>query len=222
MFGAPTRRQSGWPADDVLARRGATTKNADACAERVAAALGNQVDRASLRQNDGQWFLTFHFNRDNVRLAEIDAALKGSPVSILRDQLRLFGNVILEVDVAEPSAAKLLSDLKSVEHVAVGESKRSGDTLLVTLTLPAPEREFRPAAEFGKVPFRSDTFRHESNTEPAVGLGDLPSYDTLRKLVAKHDGTLQGLRWDCWGCRALGCVSGADADRTATQSVGAR
>ncbi len=218
----PLAAWAGGPPMMCLPVAGATAENADACAQRVAAALGKQIDRASLRQNDGQWFLTFHFNRGNVRLAEIDAALKGSPVSIRRDQLRLFGNAILEVDIPETSAKKLLSDLATIEHLSVAESKREGNTLLVTLTLPAPQREVRPAAEFGKVAFRSDTFRHEASSEPTVSLGDLPSYDTLGKLVARHDGTLQGLRWDCWGCRALGCMAGADANRTTTQAASAR
>ena len=218
----PVFAKAGGPPMMCLPIDGASSATADACAQLAISRLDGKVTHASLRKNDGQWYLTFNFNRDNIRLAEIDAALAGSPYSIRRDKLRIFGDVILEIDLRRGSADKLLADLKAVQHVSIVDSNREGDKLLVTLKLPAPLNEFRLVADFGKVPFKSHIFRHESNTEPTVGLGDLPSYDTLRKLVAKHDGTLQGLRWDCWGCRALGCVAGADIDRAATQSVSAR
>ncbi len=216
----PAAAWAGGPPMLCLPVAGATVANAEATAQRVAAALGKEVERdgfrPSLRQNDGQWFLTFHFNRDALRLAEIDAALAGSPVSIQRDQLRLFGNVILEVDGPKSADEMLLGDLKSLKHFTVEESQRQGGTLLVTLMLPAPTREFRPAGEFGKVAFRSQTFRREGASGTEVGFGDLPSYDALRQLVAKSGGKLQGLRWNCWGCRALGCVAGPDGSTAQT------
>src|SRR4029453_16617006 len=114
---------------------GATADNADRCAQRGAKALGEGIERVGMRQNDGQWYLTFHFNRDRVRLADIDAALKGSPFSVARDKLRLFGDVILEVDARDGSADKLLADLKTQKHIVVSESKREDGSLLVTLAL---------------------------------------------------------------------------------------
>lgn len=218
----PIAARAGGPPLLCLPVAGATAENADACAQRVAAALGKGVDRAGLRQNDGQWYLTFHFNRESVRLAEIDAALAGSPFSIRRDQLRLFGDVILEIKVPQNSADKLLSALASMKHVSVSESKRDGDTLLVTLKLPAPADDDRSPADFGLVSFGSETFRVEAASEPSVSVGDLPSYESLRKVVEKHDAKLEGLRWNCWGCRALGCVAGADTDRSATPAARAR
>jgi hypothetical protein len=193
---------------------GASSDRADATTQRVAAALGKGVDRTSLRQNGGQWYLAFHFNRDHVRLAEIDAALKNGPVSVPRDRLRLFGDVILEIDIAEAATEKLLTDLASLKHASMAESKRERETLLVQLNLPAPVTEFRAPDEFGKVSFDDQTFQRATGS--AVALGDLPTYEMLRKVVDKYDGKLIGLRWNCWGCRALGCVAGKDAkDRTA-------
>ena len=199
---------AGGPPMLCLPIAGANSENADAVGQRVAAALGKGVDRASLRQNDGQWYLAFHFNRDHVRLAEIDAALKGSAVAVPRDRLRLFGDVILEIDIAQAATEKLLTDLTSIKHASVAESKREGDSLLVQLTLPAPVNEFRAPAEFGKVSFKNHTFQLDSAAGPAVSLNELPTYEVLRKVVEKHDGKLTGLRWNCWGCRALGCVAG--------------
>ena len=46
------------------------------------ATLGNEIDRVSLKQNEGQWYLMFYFNRDRVRLADIEAALKSNSVTV--------------------------------------------------------------------------------------------------------------------------------------------
>jgi hypothetical protein len=78
----------------------------------------------------------------------------------------------------------------------------------VQLALPAPVNEFRAPTEFGKVSFKNHTFQLDSAAGPAVSLNELPTYEVLRKVVEKHDGKLTGLRWNCWGCRALGCVAG--------------
>jgi hypothetical protein len=218
LFLLPTHAWAGGPPLLCLPIDGATADNADACAQRVAAALGEGVDRAAMRQNDGQWYLTFHFNRDRVRLSEIDAALKGSPFSVARDKLRLFGDVILEVDVQGAAADKLLADLKTQKHVVVSESKREDGKLLVTLTLPAPQHDVRSQATFGSVSFKTETFRSEGQPDPTKA-GDLPTYAALRGAIEKHDASLTGLRWNCWGCRALGCIGGAKADRVSTTAV---
>ena len=213
------RLVAGGPPMLCLPIAGANSENADAVSERVLAALGQGVDHAGLRQNDGQWYLTFHFNRDQLRLAEIDAALQGSQVSIPRNRLRLFGDVILEIDIAGASAEKLLTNLASVRHASVAESKREGRTMLVQLTLPVPVTEIRAPDEFGKVSFENQTFQSEAAGGPAVGLSELPTYEMLRKVVEKHDGKLTGLRWHCWGCRALGCVAGKPTQVRTTQAA---
>ncbi len=202
---------------------GATAKNADASAQRVAAALGKEVESVSVRQNDGQWYLTFYlnFNCDHVKLAEIDAALKGSAVSIRRDSLRLFADVILEIDAPAQSAEKLLTELKTLKSVKVEQSQREGNTLLVTLKLPAPESDFRRLAEFGQVPFQKLTFQSEGPGGADFNARELPTYEELRLITEKHGAQLQGLRWNYWHCRTLGCVAGG-ADRTTAQAASAR
>jgi hypothetical protein len=220
LFLLPLHTRAGGPPLLCLPIDGATADNADACATRVQLALdlGEEIQRPSMRQNDGQWYLTFHFNRDRVRLAEIDAALKGSPFSVPRDKLRLFGDVILEVDVRDGSADKLLADLKTQKHVLVSESKREDGTLLVTLTLPAPQHDVRSPATFGSVSFQSETFQSEGQSDAAKA-SELPTFAVLRGAIEKHNASLKGLRWNCWGCRALGCIGGAKADRVSTTAV---
>lgn len=218
LFLLPIQAIAGGPPLLCLPIDGATAENADVCAKRIAAALGNEVERAAMRQNDGQWYLTFHFNRERVRLSEIDAALKGSPFSVPRDKLRLFGDVILEVDLRDASADKLLADLRALRFVTASESKREGDKLLVTLTLPAPSREDRPA-DFGNVSFKAVTFHSEDPSIAAATASDLPSYAAVRGVIEKHKASLTGIRWNCWGCRALGCIAGAKQERVSSAAV---
>jgi len=201
---------------------GASAKTADACAKSVAAALGKEIDGVSLKQNSGQWYLMFYFNRDRVRLADIEAALKGNSVTVRHDKLRLFGNVILEIRAPEASADKLVAALKSVKHVSVEESKRENDTLLVTLKLPAPENDIRRVPDFGQISFQTETFRSEDTAAPAANLGELPTYESLRKTIEQHDAKLQGLRWNYWHCRSLGCLAGPEANRKTAQATSAR
>jgi hypothetical protein len=201
---------------------GASAKSADACAQSVVAALGKEIDGVSFKQNDGQWYLMFCFNRDRVRLADIEAALQGNSATIRYDKLRLFGDVILEINVPEASADKLVAALKSVKHVSVEESKREDNTLLVTLKLPAPVNDIRRALDFSQISFQKETFRGEGAAEPAANLGELPTYESLRKVVEKHDAKLQGLRWDYWHCRSLGCLAGPSTDGKSAQAVNAR
>jgi hypothetical protein len=106
--------------------------------------------------------------------------------------------------------------------VSVEDSKRENGTLLVTLKLPAPENDIRRVPDFSQISFQKETFRHEGASQPVANLDELPTYEGLRKLVEKHDARLQGLRWDYWHCRALGCLAGAAADRTAPQAVSTR
>jgi len=194
---------------------GASSANAEATAQHLAAVLGEGIERTSMRQNDGRWYLTFHFNRDGVRLAEIEKALAGSGVSIDREAMRMFGDIKLEVQIGEAAGEKLLADLKAIKHATIEETKRDGDMLLVTLKLPGPAIEIRRPEEFA-VAFKDQEFQREIGAGATVAASELPSYTALSKLAARHDGQLVGLRWDCWGCRALGCVASGTSQVTAT------
>jgi hypothetical protein len=195
---------------------GVTTDNAKDCAKLLADALGKQTEQFEVFQNDKQWYATFRFNREPVTLSELDAALKGSPFSIPRDKLHLFGHVTLEVDIAEASTQKLLTDLKAMKLVTVEKSKRDKGVLYVTVVMPYSNHFGGRIEEFGKVSFAKERFGAEPNdfgprADPPATPRDLPSYAALRAVAEKHKGTLNGIRWECWGCRALGGVAVADA-----------
>ena len=58
---------------------GVTADNANTCAKRIADALGKRAERVELRENEKQWYAMFHFNCEQVTLAELDTAFKDSP-----------------------------------------------------------------------------------------------------------------------------------------------
>jgi hypothetical protein len=187
---------------------GVTADNAEKCARRLAESLGDKVERVAVRQNEKQWYATFHFNRERVALSDIDAAFQGTSYSVARDRLRLFGDVILEIEPGKASAEKLMAELGALKYVTVGQSERKDGRLLVTLTMPYPDYFGRRTADFGKAPVSTESFgsalENSAKTEPPAKLNDLPTYDGLREVVQKHEASLTGLRWHCWGCRVLG------------------
>jgi len=219
----PVHLLAGGPPRLCLPVDGVTTENADACAKRVAAALGKEVINVDMRQNEGQWYLMFHFHRDRVRLADIDVALKGSPFSVARDKLRLFGDVMLEVDLRKAAADKLLADLKALKHVSVSESKREEGVLLVTLAMPQPARHGDQTGEFGQIAFTKEILQSSEGVVVTAKLHDMPTYEAMRKVVEKHEASLTGLRWeDSWACRVLGCVAARDAHGKLSTAVRGR
>lgn len=198
---------------------GATAENADQCGQRIAAAL-DELSHVEMRQNEGQWYVMFHFNREPVRLSEIDAALEGSPFSVPRDKLCPFGEVVLEIDLPGGAPDKLLADLAATKFVAIGErghKLEGNDMLLVNLEIPAPDYFGGKTADFGKIPFTTEVFRRPDGSDAAMS-GELPSYAALSELAQKHDARLTGLRWNCLACRVLGCLAAPAPDRTATSA----
>jgi hypothetical protein len=191
---------------------GVTADNAGACARRLADALGSRAEKVELRENTKQWYAMFQFNGEPVTLGELDVGLKGSPFTIPREHLRLFGHVMLEVQIGESSVPKLLADLKAVKHLTVSESKREGSVQYVTVAMPYPRYSGGETADFGKLPFEKEqfgavAFDDAPKVDPPAAARDLPTYDSLRAAVEKHGGTLKGIRWNCWACRVLGGVA---------------
>jgi hypothetical protein len=196
---------------------GVTADNADTCAKRLADALRLEkgVEGVVLRENGKRWYAIIHYNRDQLILAELDTALKGSPFSIPRDNLRLFGHVMLEVEVGEAAERNLLSDLKAVKHVTVEEVKRDRGVLYVTAVMPYSRYFGVEMDEFGKQPFEKELFGTAQSdfgpkANPPATARDLPTYGGLRAVVERHDGNLKGVRWKAWGCRVLGGVTAPD------------
>src|SRR5688572_6220115 len=100
----PSRLIAGGPPFLCLPIDGVTPDNATACATLIDAKLENLrwshpewSNGVAIHEQPSQPYMTFYMKED-VRLSNIDAALKGSEFTIPRDRLRLFGHVILEID----------------------------------------------------------------------------------------------------------------------------
>jgi hypothetical protein len=159
----------------------------------------------------------------DVRLADVTAALAGSGFSVPQDKLRLFGHVILEIDAPAAKRQALLADLKAVQGASVAESKAVKDLLLVTLDMPYPVTSGREDLNsvgwdtFQRCDLNSDPLKRSES--PATS-HNLPSYGAIRDVVAKHQGTLKGLRWsEIHACRPLGAVAAPAAKVSSATSA---
>jgi hypothetical protein len=212
LFSARGQLLAGGPPRLCLPLDGVTAEKGDDCIRRLAGALGDRVAKVELRQNDGQWYAISHLRKD-VRLSEVEAALAGSPFSVPRDRLRLFGHVQLEVELRSGEPAGLIAGLKGLEHVAVDGSKAGKGALLVTLDVPYPEHAGR-TLDLASVPFAKETFRRTfgsakgTSPEPPAAAPALPRHSAVRDVVAKHAAVLKDVRWSVsHGCRMLGCIA---------------
>jgi hypothetical protein len=214
----PGRLIAGGPPWLCLPIDGVTAGNAAACTELINAKLGTKLWKhdgpyaggATIRRDKDQQYMTFYMQED-IRLSEIEAALKGTEFSIPRDRLRLFGHVILEIDAGQTPPAALLESLGKLDQVSVAESQAEKNLLLVTAEMPYPVVRDRPKPDFiGWVKFVRNDYLSQgpSKTDSPTTRDSLPSYDGFRDLVAKHDASLKDIRWSmAHACRALGCVS---------------
>ncbi len=221
----PTQLLAGGPPRLCLPIDGVTADNAEMCATRLVDRLGGKLWQharprgVEIRQNEKQWYAMFT-PREAMKLSEIDAALKGSRFSIPRDKLRFFGHVILAVDIRSTPAKELMTDLEAMVYVSVAESKRTKGLLLVTVDMPYPRHFGIQATNIGSVPLSKEIFRRtdfssdaSTKSEPPATAHDLPSFNLLQAVVAKHNATLRDVRWsDRWACRTLGCVAIPKAD----------
>jgi hypothetical protein len=132
-----------------------------------------------------------------------------------RERLRLFRDVILEIDLRQASADKLIAALeKEIRHLSVSERERKEGLLFVTFDTPATPHFGSETADFGKKPLSRESYRYK--TAPAVRATDLPSYDALRRPGRESPGQSPRHALELLGCRVLGCVTAADAKRTIT------
>ena len=165
LLACPATVLGGGPPQLCLPIDGVTAGTVNECAGRIAEALGKRaVGKVVLRENDKQWYVLFHFNCEQVTLAELDQALKGSRFSIPRDKLRLFGHVMLEVKVDPAAEQKLLADFKEVKYLTIEESKRNEGVLFVTAVMPYPPRG--PGTPRGSPP--APLARSDSERSPAI------------------------------------------------------
>jgi hypothetical protein len=218
----PSRLIAGGPPFLCLPIEGVTPDNATAGAALIDAKLENQrwshpewSGGVAIHQQPKQPYMTFYM-KEEVRLSDIDAALKGSDFSIPRDRLKLFGHVILEIDPRTTPAKDLLAALDSMEYVSIADSEESKGGLLVTVEMPYPAVENRPnPVTVWSEKFVKNDYTSVQSTKPELPIGAqaLPSYNAFRDVLATHNANLTGIRWStAHACRALGCVSVPKAD----------
>jgi hypothetical protein len=215
----PGRALAGGPPWLTVPIDGVTGENARACSELLGSKLasnqmarGQDSDGVKAYQRDGQWYMAFYFGED-VRLSEIEAALKGSSFSVPRDRIHMFGHVIVELDAKDSSAKALLADLESLRHTLVIESKSDGARLLATIAMPYPthgDRNYSDDAGWGKFKGymeEGDVIGTRGDDDEATA-AELPSLQTFDKVAAKHKATVKDVRWSVnFACRSVGCVA---------------
>jgi hypothetical protein len=222
----PARLMAGGPPFLCLPVDGVTSRNVQACTELLNSRLEKKIWSDSSRsqgvkivQRTGQWYLAFYMGSD-VRLSDVQTALKASEFSIPQDRLHLFGHVILEIDTRPAARQALLAGLDALTHVAVEESKTEENLLLATVDMPYPVERGRADLEsIGWDTFRRNDLSSNQSTKPRspATLRQLPSYEDFRHAVSKHNASLKDICWSPnYACRALGGV--AEPRPTASQA----
>jgi hypothetical protein len=206
---------------------GITGENAEACSKLLDSKLENklwtrssQLHGVKLTGRTNQWYLAFYMDKD-VRLSDVQAALQGSDFSIPQDRLHLFGHVILEIEAPEASRQALLAGLEALPHVSVEESKTQENRLLVTVDMPYPANGKEDLESVGWDKFQRNDFNSNQSTHPRMPATtkELPSYQTIHDVVAKHNASLKDIRWSTrYACRPLGGVA---EPRPPAQATGA-
>ncbi len=213
----PIRLYAGGPPRLTLPIAGVTPANARVTTEQLTKKLSSKVlpeaDQfrgLGIYDHGEQPYIAFYFI-DDVRLSDIQAALKGSEWSIPRDRTHLFGHVVLEIDPRSAPTKELLADLKAMEYVSVVESETKDGLLQVTVEMPYPVMEsgksHRDTVGWDKFERNEYSSVRPTKSEPQATAESLPTYNAFRNLVAKHKATLKDIRWSTeYACRAVGAV----------------
>lgn len=220
----PAQLLAGGPAWLCVPIDGLTPANQERCTSLLGDALegslftfDNGQPAIKIERHEDQWYATFHLKND-VRLSEMERAFKGSPFSIPRDRLRLFGHVILEIQSSPTAVENVKDQLDALEYIAVSEVKPGGSLTEITIDMPYPTRMSRQS---DGTRFWEDAYQwNDLNTftapkNPPTTSQALPGPKDLSKLLARHDAELKDLRWSpVFHCRAIGCVAIPKAPET--------
>ncbi len=194
---------------------GVTADSRDAAAQLLAAKLESKLFPRSgaysdveIREHNGQWYAMLYM-REDIALSDVDAALKGTQLSIPRDKLRFFGHVVLEISAEKTK--ELQRHLEEIEYVSVVDSHAEDSGLHVTVEMPYPgsdSRQHRDAIFDNAFAWHGYTTDSSGETTSPASAEALPDYDAFRKSLAKHNAKLNNVRWTTqFACRALGCVA---------------
>jgi hypothetical protein len=219
----PTRLLAGGPPWLAVPMDGLNSDNTKATNELLTAKLKDKLYSpdvfrgVAILEHAKQPYATI-FIKEDVGLRDIEAALKGSGVSVPRDRLHLFGHAILEIDPQSASPKELLADLAKLDYVTVADSENKDGRLLVSIDMPYPPEERRGESVAWEKFVRNDRSSDQATKNESPATREmLPSYNAIRDVVAKHKATLKDIRWDTeHACRTVGCVAVPDSKAVAS------
>jgi hypothetical protein len=158
----------------------------------------------------GQWYLAFYLG-DDIRMSDVKTALEERRCSLPLNRLRLFGHVILEVESQPEAQSALIVGVRDLSEVEVEEWGTESGLLLVTVDMAYPvSPDRRDLESVGWETFQRNGLSSNQVGQPTtpIKLEELPSYESIRATVAKHQGKLKDVRWNAnFACRALGGVA---------------
>jgi hypothetical protein len=213
LLSLPAAAYAGGPPWLCLPIDGVTEKTALACAELLSTKLQDKLWkyegnlRVKVAAHEGQWYATFPMGKE-VALSEVEAALKGSKLTVAKGSLRLFGHVILEIDPRKGSAKDIIAKLDELKEVSIAETESKEGKLLVTIDMPYPADDSRrERGTVGWTSFRRTDLSTETGDRSPRTASELPTHEDLQTVVSKCGGNLQDLRWSQnFACRTLGGV----------------
>jgi hypothetical protein len=219
----PSQLSAGGPPWLCLPIDGVTADNQSACTALISAKLEHKLwpksesfRSAEIHRDGDQSYLTFYMKED-IGLAEIEAAFQGSEFAIPRDRIRLFGHAVLDIDAQKASAKELVAALDALPNVAIDEVDENKGLLRATVQMPYPVVDNRPNPEnlsWEKFAWNDYTSVAPKKSDSPVGRQELPDYQAFRDVLATHHASLKDIHWStAHACRALGCVSAPKADK---------
>ena len=214
LLSLPAAAFAGGPPWLCLPIEGVTEKTAPACAELLTTKLQDKLWkyegnlRVKVAAHEGQWYTTFPMGKE-VALSEVEAALKGSKLTVTKGSLRLFGHVILEIDPRKGSAKDIIAKLDEIKEVSIAEAESREGKLLVTIDMPYPADDSgKERGTVGWTSFRRSDLSTETGDRSPRTASELPAYEDLQTVVSKCGGNLKDLHWSQnFACRTLGGVT---------------
>lgn len=220
---------AGGPPRLNLPLAGVDEASASACKDLLSAKLKNanwkgdaaQWNGVNVFQRGDQWYLGFYM-KDDVSLADVEAALKGSTFAVDREHMRLFGHVTLVIKTDAGNDKAIETAIASIPQASVVKTERKDGDLLATIAMPYPPAEDsnRWGGAAWKV-FRTGEFEGvtASKGDP-IADNALPTIDAVGDVVKSHDAKLVDVRWTSnYACRPVGGVAVVEPGAFAAKST---
>jgi hypothetical protein len=208
---------------------GVTSKGAQECIKRLDAELGNKIWRGDnqsqgvrIVSTSGQQYLSFYMQSD-IRLSDLNAALKGTACSIPSERIRFFGHLMLEIDASPSSHKALVAGLEALPQLVVEESMSKGQLLVVTVAMPYPvNSQSADSANGDSAKFEWLDTPSSKDSRGPVTADELPGFKEICDVASKHDAKLSDIRWSTgFACRTVGAVA-VQPSQSQREGTGAR